>query len=80
MPTFSDFWYGVSDPVRVTEQMIVTVPFYSGIAYSVGALLREHKVIDRIGSGLRREPESGPEEAGVEPIENATEDAAYENK
>lgn len=80
MPTFSNFWYGVSDPVRVTEQMTVTVPFYSGVAYSVGALFRESNVIDRIVSGLRREPESGPEEAGVERIENATEDAAYENK
>jgi len=78
MPTFSDFWYGVSDPARVTEQMIVTVPFYSGVAYSVGALFRENKAIDRIVSSLRREHESGPEEAGGEQIENATEDAAYE--
>ena len=60
--------------------MTVTVPFYSSVAYSVGALFRQHKVIDRIVSDLRREPESGPEEAGVERIENATEDAAYENK
>ncbi len=80
MPTFSDFWNGVSDPVRVTEQMVVTVPFYSGVAYSVGALLRDNKVIARIVSGLRRQDELGPEETGVEPIENATEDGAYENK
>lgn len=57
-----------SDPIRVAEQLNVTVPFYSGIAYSVGALLTKHKAIDRIVSSIRREPEPevfDPEEAGV---------------
>jgi hypothetical protein len=44
MPTFSSF--GGSDPVRVAEQIDVTVPFYSGVAYSIGALLKEYKVLE----------------------------------
>jgi hypothetical protein len=65
MPAFSrSIGLTGSDPIRVVQQLDVTVPFYSGIAYSVGALLRKHKAIDRIVSSLRREKESeafGPE-------------------
>jgi hypothetical protein len=80
VPTFLDL--RGSDPVRVVEQMDVTVPFYSGIAYSIGALLTKHKVIDRVVSSLRREPEPevfGPEDAGVEWIGEAKE-ASHERK
>jgi hypothetical protein len=77
MPTFSQSFGLSGDPIRVAQQLDVTVPFYSGIAYSVGALLTKHKTIDRLVSSLRREPEPevfGPEEAGVEWIEEAKEE------
>jgi hypothetical protein len=80
MPTFSSFWLSGSDPVRVAQQIDVTVPFYSGVAYSVGALLTKYKVIDGIADSLRREPEPeifGPEEAGVELVGDAKEDPAH---
>jgi len=81
MPAFSrSFGSTGSDPIRVAQQLDVTVPFYSGIAYSVGALLTKHKAIDRIVSSLRREPEPevfGPEEAAVGWVEDAKEDPAH---
>ena len=55
MPTFSRSFGLSGDPIRVAQQLDVTVPFYSGIAYSVGAQLTKHKAIDRIVSSLRRE-------------------------
>jgi hypothetical protein len=82
MPTFSEL--GLSgDPVRVAEQIDVTVPFYSGMAYSLGALLTKHKVIDRIVSSLRRLP--GPEVfeqegAEVECVADAEKSPAHEGK
>lgn len=78
MPTFSNLFLS-GDPVRVAQQIDVTIPFYSGIAYSVGALLTKYKAIDRLVSSLRREPEPGvfgPEEAEVERITDAKEDPA----
>jgi hypothetical protein len=82
MPTFSNL--GLSgDPVRVAHQTAVTIPFYSGIAYSIGALLTKYKAIDRIASSLRRkrEPEVfGPDEAGVEWIADAKEGPAHDSK
>ena len=81
MPTFFDL--RDSDPVRVLEQMDVIVPFYSGIAYSIGALLTKHKVIDSVVSSLRREPEPdvfGPEEAGVEWIGETKEEPSHESR
>lgn len=82
MPTFSNL--GLSgDPVRVARQTAVTIPFYSGIAYSVGALLTKYKAIDRIASSLRREREPevfGPDEAGVEWIADAKEGPAHDSK
>ncbi len=83
MPIFDSFGFGGSDPVRVAAQMTVVVPFYSGVAYSVGAILRKYKVTDRIASSLRseREPEVfGPEEAGVEWIRDPKEDPAHESR
>lgn len=83
MPTFSNLGLGGSDPIRVAQQLDITVPFYSGIAYSIGALLTKHKVIERFVSSLRREPEPevfGPEDAGVEWIEEAKEEPSHESK
>lgn len=45
MPTFSNL-FG-SDPVRMWSQMSVTAPFYAGIAFSVGALVWEYRLLLR---------------------------------
>ena len=82
MPTFSSLGLTGSDPIRVAEQLNVTVPFYSGVAYSIGALATKHKVISRIVSSLRREPERdayGPE-SEVEAVGEATEEPVHEGK
>lgn len=55
MPNLYDF--RGSDPVRVAAQMTVVVPFYSGIAYSVGALIEKRKVMERIVRDVLTEPE-----------------------
>ncbi len=57
MPIFSQKFGLSGDPVRVAEQIDVTVPFYSGIAYSVGALSTKYKAIERVVASLRRERE-----------------------
>jgi len=58
MPAFSrGLVFAGSDPIRVAEQLNVTVPFYSGIAYSVGTLLTKHNAINRVVTSLRREPQ-----------------------
>lgn len=83
MFTFSQRFGLSGDPVRVAAQLDVTVPFYSGIAYSVGALLTKHKVIDRVVSSLRREPEPevfGQEEAEVECVADTEKNPAHESK
>jgi hypothetical protein len=46
MPTFRDF--RGSDPVRVLAQMMVTAPFYAGIAYSIGALESKHRLLTKL--------------------------------
>jgi len=77
MPAFSrSLGLTGSDPIRVAEQLNVTVPFYSGIAYSFGALLAERKAIDRIVSCLRREPKPvfSPEGAEIEWVGGAKEE------
>jgi hypothetical protein len=45
-PTFTDL--RGSDPIRLVQQMTVVAPFYSGVAYSIGALLESHKMLERI--------------------------------
>lgn len=83
MPTFSNLGLGGSDPIRVAQQLDITVPFYSGIAYSIGARLTKHKVIERFVSSLRRESEPevfGAEDAMVERIEEAKEEPSHESK
>jgi hypothetical protein len=83
MPTLNDFGFSGSDPIRVAAQMTVVAPFYSGVAYSIGALLRKYKVTNRIASSFRSEPEPQvflPEEAGVEWIGETKENSVSDNK
>jgi hypothetical protein len=49
MPSLSDLhdFRGV-DPVRVAQQMTVVAPFYSGLAYSIGALAAKHDLLGKI--------------------------------
>lgn len=58
IPTFTPGFGGV-DPMRVALQMIVVAPFYSGLAYSVGALAGKRNLLDRVfrHSPLQDEPE-----------------------
>jgi len=37
-----------SDPVRVWAQMSITAPFYTGIAYSLGALASKHHLLTKL--------------------------------
>jgi hypothetical protein len=79
MPNLYDF--RGSDPVRVAAQMTVVAPFYSGIAYSVGALIEKRKVMERIVRSVLREPEPEvfePEEAGVEWISDSNEQTVHQ--
>jgi hypothetical protein len=46
MPTFSNPL--ASDPVRVWAQMSVTAPFYSGIAYSLGAIAWRYQLLQAV--------------------------------
>lgn len=59
MPTFTPGFGGV-DPVRVAQQMTVIAPFYSGLAYSVGALGGKRHLLDRVfrHSSVQGEPEA----------------------
>jgi hypothetical protein len=61
-PTFTDL--RGSDPIRVVQQMMVVAPFYSGVAYSIGALLENHRILERFISSIFAEPE--PEVFGAE--------------
>jgi hypothetical protein len=36
------------DPVRVADQMLVTAPFYAGVAYSLGAFLSKHQLLIKL--------------------------------
>ena len=57
-PTFAPGFGGV-DPVRVAEQMFVIAPFYSGLAYSIGALAARHNVLKQFfRHSSRMQPES----------------------
>jgi hypothetical protein len=80
MPSFAGFALTGSDPVRVAQQLNVTVPFYSGVAYSIGALLTKHKAIDRIASSLRRGPEAFGNESDEERVADSESAQALEGK
>jgi hypothetical protein len=69
MPSF----YNIPDTARFAVQISYVASFYSGVAYSIGALTMRYKVIEKIIRSLRRDPEPevfSPEEAGVEWIGN----------
>jgi hypothetical protein len=55
MPTFYNLR---GDPARVVAQITVVAPFYSAIAYSIGALAQRHEVVERIMTTLRRQRET----------------------
>ena len=72
-----------SDVARAVEHITVVAAFYSGIAYSIGAVAQKHEVIERIIKGLRRdqEPEPfSPDQAESELIVNANEQPGLEPK
>jgi hypothetical protein len=50
MPVFEPGFGGV-DPIRVAQQMSVVAPFYSGLAYSIGALAARLNLPQRIFAG-----------------------------
>jgi hypothetical protein len=58
IPTFSPGFGGV-DPIRVALQMTIVALFYSGLAYSVGALAGKRNLLDRVfrRSPIQDEPE-----------------------
>jgi hypothetical protein len=43
------------DPVRVADQLLVTGPFYAGVAYSLGAFLAKHRVLVNLFTFEKRE-------------------------
>jgi hypothetical protein len=75
MPTFTPGFGGV-DPVRVAEQLTVIAPFYSGLAYSAGAIVGAHDLLKRIFGNSRLEAEAEPIQTG----ENATTSVADEQE
>ncbi len=81
MPTLYDL--RGSDPARVVEQITVVAPFYSGIAYNMGALAQKHEGVERIIRSLRRQREPElfpPDEAGVEVIVDADEQPIFNDR
>jgi hypothetical protein len=59
---------GLSDPERWLQQVTVVAPFYSSVAYSVGAFVVKTKALERISESLSREPKPeviSPEEGVV---------------
>ena len=61
--------------------MIVVAPFYSGVAYRLGAFAKNHNVLERIIGSLSAEPEPevfGAAEAGVESAVDGNEQPAHE--
>jgi hypothetical protein len=49
MPTFSNPL--ASDPLGVRSQMLVTAPFYAGVAFSMGALVWKQRLLPRLLNG-----------------------------
>jgi len=62
MPTFTAGFGGV-DPIRVALQMTVVAPFYSGLAYSVGALAGKRNLLERVFPHSSMQIELDPVEA-----------------
>jgi hypothetical protein len=79
MPSF----YNFAGTARFVAQITFVVPFYSGVAYSIGALMMRWKVMEKIIRSFRTEPEPevfSPEEAGVEWIGDDKDRPAPEDK
>lgn len=56
MPTFTPGFGGV-DPMRAVQQMSVVAPFYSGLAYSGGAIAAAHHLSKQIFGSSPMQPE-----------------------
>jgi hypothetical protein len=69
MPTFTAGFGGV-DPIRVALQMTVVAPFYSGLAYSVGALAGKRNLVERVfpHSSMKVEPEPIETDQSEKPV------------
>lgn len=62
LPSFADLRVSdLSGAIRIGEQMFTVAPFYSGVAYSIGALAAEHNALLRI-FGSREAAEEATEE------------------
>jgi hypothetical protein len=78
-PTFTDL--RGSDPIRLVQQITVVEPFYSGVAYSIGALLESHKILERVIGSIFAEPEPEvfvAEEAGAGSTADTDEEPIHE--
>ncbi|HUE53858.1 MAG TPA: hypothetical protein VMO80_16055 [Terriglobales bacterium] len=73
MPVLAPGFGGV-DVIRVVQQMFVAAPFYSGLAYTLGALAARHNLLQTFSAGPRSmAPDSWPPQA-----EGIVEDAVVE--
>ena len=59
MPTFANPL--ASEPVRVLAQLSITAPFYSGVAYSLGALASKHQLLTKLFT-FEKHDETTPQE------------------
>lgn len=79
MPTFQDL--RGADPIRVAAQVFVVVPFYSGLAYSIGALAERHHLLKKLfghSPGMQPEPEITKQEKNDEGQIAEAENSAHE--
>jgi len=79
MPTFTE-GFGDVDPVRVALQMSAVAPFYSGLAYTVGAVAATHNLLERIfgHSRVQSELEMKTEEQPEASVANESERPVHE--
>jgi hypothetical protein len=54
-----------SDPIRAWAQMSVTAPFCAGVAYSLGALASQHKVMERTFTFEKHDEATADHDPGV---------------
>ena len=60
MPTRTNYF---SDPLRVLEQMTITVPFYAGVAYCLGALASKHRLLTEVFTYEKHDGDMTPPES-----------------
>jgi hypothetical protein len=53
------------DPIRAWAQMSVTAPFYAGVAYILGALASQHKVVERTFTFEKHDEATADHDPGV---------------